>query len=196
LDAVSTLAGPSAIVAGIAAVAAGLLLAAFFATGRDAIGRANDAASAAMAVLLVPPALAMNALYADGGPLVTALTVVGLAALVETALASILTAAGRLSVRQLMIWQGGGFVAVFGWLVGVSLVVLWLGRLPVLLGYLGLAMAVLFAVGLITFARLAQQLGGWSQLGSMTKVPLVPAISMAGAFVILPIWCIVLGLSL
>jgi hypothetical protein len=54
-----SLSGISAIAADVTAVVAGVLLSASFAIRRDALGRANDAASALMTILLVPPALAV-----------------------------------------------------------------------------------------------------------------------------------------
>jgi hypothetical protein len=51
--------GISAIAAGVTAILAGILLAAFFATRNQTVGRANDAVSAVMAILLRPAAIAV-----------------------------------------------------------------------------------------------------------------------------------------
>jgi hypothetical protein len=52
--------GISAIAAGVTAILAGILLAAFFATRNQTVGRANDAVSAVMAILLRPAAIAVS----------------------------------------------------------------------------------------------------------------------------------------
>lgn len=185
-----------AIAGGVFAVVAGVLLAVFFATGREVFGRANDAASAMMAVLLVPAALAVSDLYRDSGPFMVAVTTVGVAAMVETAIASSLTAAGRLTVAQLVIWQGGGFVVLFTWVLGVSLAALAWDRLPAALGWLGVIAATLVVIAIVSIARLIRRPGGLGSLSSMRRPPIVPVVSSLVAFACFPIWCIWLGLSL
>lgn len=185
-----------AIAAGLVAIAAGLLLASFFATGREALGRMNDATSAVMTVLLVPAALAVADLYRDTGPFVLVVTLIGVVAMVETAIASALTAAGRLSVRQLVIWQGGGFVVLFGWVLGVSLAALWWDRLPAGLGWLGVLAATLVIVAIASITALLRRPGGIEALRDMRRPPLVPVASSLVAFGCFPIWCIWLGISL
>lgn len=185
-----------AIAAGVVAIVAGLLLAAFFATGREALGRLNDATSAVMAALLVPAALAVADLHRDTGPFVLVVTIVGIVAMVEAAVASALTAAGRLSVAQLAIWQGGGFVVLFLWVLGVSLAALVWGRLPEALGWLGILAAALVVVATLSIASLLRRPGGFAALGDMRRPPLVPVVAFLVAFTCFPIWCIWLGLSL
>jgi hypothetical protein len=185
-----------AIAGGVAAIVAGILLAAFFATGREAIGRANDAASAIMVLLLVPAALAVGDLYTDMVPWAVVITVVGVGAMVETAVASALTATGRLSISQLVVWQGGGFVVLFLWMLGVSLAALEWGRLPTALGWLGVIAAILVVVAIGSIVSLVRRLGGLEAIGDMRRPPMMPVITFLGAFVCFPIWCIWLGLSL
>jgi putative effector of murein hydrolase LrgA (UPF0299 family) len=193
---VSDLGSSAAIGGGVVAVIAGVLLVAFFATGREALGRANDAASALMTILLIPAAVAVNERFADTGAFVPLVTGVGVIALAETTVASLLTAAGRLTMRQLLVWQGGGFGVLFAWVLGVSVAALWLGRLPPALGYVGLAASVCLVVAVVEFARLARRLGGWAQLAGLRSAPPIGTIAMLGAFFGLPVWCIVLGLGL
>ncbi len=190
------LGGISAIAAGATAVVAGILLAAFFATRNQSLGHANDAASAVMAILLMPAALAVLSRFADTGPLVVIVTAVGLAAMAAAAVASVLTAAGRLTVAQLTAWQGGSFLVLFLWVVGTSVTILFWGRLPVGLGWLGLAAGGLVVVATVEILRLARRMGGLGALEELERPPLVAMISTLGAFATFPIWCIWLGLTL
>jgi hypothetical protein len=190
------LGSPGAIAGGAVAILAGVLLVAFFATGREVLGRANDAASAVMVVLLIPAAVAVWDLHRDTGPPAVAITIVGVAAMVETAIASTLTAFGRLSVTQLVVWQGGGFVVLFLWVLGVSLLALGWERLPLALGWLGVLAAVLVVVAIASILRLIRGHGGLEALGDLRRPPLVPVISFVVAFACFPVWCIWLGVSL
>ena len=190
------LGGYSAVAAGVTAVVAGILLAAFFATRNETLGHANDAASAVMAILLMPAAIAVFNRFVDTGPLIVVVTGVGLAGMAVAAVASLLTAAGRLSVSQLTAWQGGSFLVLFLWVVGTSLTILLWGRLPVGLGWLGLAAGMLVIVATVEILRLARRMGGLAALEKLDRPPLVAMITTLGAFAAFPIWCIWLGLTL
>ena len=146
--------GAAAIVAAPVVVIAGVLLGVFFATGREAWGRANDVASVVFALLLVPVAVA-----ADAGGAWKAVTAAGLVAMAVAAVASGLTAAGRLTVAQLTVWQGGAFAALFVWVAGVSA-----ERLPDALGWLGIAAAVRHGHGRDRAARTPSRLRGSSDV--------------------------------
>jgi hypothetical protein len=185
-----------AIAGGVAAVIAGLLLAAFFATGRESLGHANDAAGAVMAILLMPAALSVVRLYAGTGPFILLVTAIGLVAMIVAAVASVLTAAGRLTVTQLTVWQGGSFVALFLWVAGTSVSILVWGRLPVGLGWLGLVAALLVLVAIGEILGLARRMGGLKELVRLDRPPLLAAATMLTAFVAFPVWCVWLGMSL
>jgi hypothetical protein len=190
------LGGISAIAAGVTAVVAGILLAAFFATRNQSLGHANDAATAVMAILLMPAALAVLDRFADTGPLIVVATAVGLVGMAVAAVASVLTAAGRLSVSQLTAWQGGSFLVLFLWVVGTSVTILLWGQFPVGLGWLGLAAGVLVIVATVEILRLARRMGGLGALEKLERPPLVAMITTLGAFAAFPVWCIWLGLTL
>ena len=190
------LAGISAISAGVTAVAAGILLAAFFATRRDAIGRANDAVSALMAILLVPPALAVAGRLAEAGPFIALVTGVGLLGMAIATVASVLTAAGRLTVAQLTTWQGGSFIVLFMWVVGVSVAILVWDGLPVGLGWLGVVAGVLVVIATVEIIRLARRMGGLSALEKVDRPPVLAMAATLAAFAVFPLWCIWLGLGL
>lgn len=190
------LGGISAIAAGLTAVVAGTLLAAFFATQRDALGRANDAASALMAILLVPPALAVAGHLSEAGPFIAVVTGVGLVGMAVATVASVLTAAGRLSVAQLTTWQGGSFIVLFLWVVGVSTAILVWGGLPVGLGWLGVSAGVLVMIATVAIIRIARRMGGLSALEELDRPPRLAMAATLAAFAAFPTWCIWLGLSL
>jgi hypothetical protein len=192
----NSLPGISAIAAGVAALVAGVLLAAFFATRRDALGRANDAISAVMAILLVPPALAVADRLAEAGPFIVVITGVGLVGMAAASVASVLTAAGRLTVAQLTTWQGGSFIVLFLWVVGVSVAILVWDRLPAGLGWLGIAAGVLVVIAILEVLRLARRMGGLSALERLDRPPVLAMVATLAALAAFPIWCLWLGLSL
>jgi hypothetical protein len=185
-----------AIAGGFAAVIAGVSLAAFFATGRQALGHANDAAGAVMAILLMPAALSVVRLYAGTGPFIVLVTVVGLVAMTVAAVASLLAATGRGTVTQLTAWQGGSFVALFLWVAGTSVSVLIWARLPAGLGWLGFAATLLVMLAIGEILRLARRMGGLKELERLNRPPLLAAAAMLTAFVAFPVWCVWLGMSL
>jgi hypothetical protein len=193
---VEDLAGISAIAAGATAVIAGILLAAFFATRSQSLGHANDAAAAVMAILLMPAALAVLDRFADTGPLILVVTAIGLVGMAVVAVASVLTAAGRLSVAQLTAWQGGSFLVLFLWVLGTSVMILVWGRLPVGLGWLGIGAGLLVTVATVEILRLARRMGGLGALARLERPPLIAMITTLAAFAAFPIWCVWLGLTL
>jgi hypothetical protein len=184
-----------AIAAGVMALVAGVLLAAFFATWRPAFGRGNDLASAAMAILLIPAAIAVLGVYADTGPFIVLVTLIGLAGMAIAAAASILTAAGRMTVAQLTTWQGGSFGVIFLWVIGVSIAVLAFGRLPAGLGWLGVLAGLLVSVASGSIVVYARRPGGLAAI-DMRHPPLVPLVSFLAGFLCFPAWSIWLGVNL
>jgi hypothetical protein len=184
-----------AIGGGITALIAGVLLAAFFATWRESFGRANDGASALMAVLLIPAALAVLGIYQATGAFIVLVTLLGLAGMVVAAVASILTAAGRMTVAQLTLWQGGSFGIVFVWVLGVSVPILAFGLLPAGLGWLGILAGLLVSVASGSIVVYARRPGGLAAI-DMKHPPLVPLVSFLAGFLCFPVWSIRLGLSL
>jgi hypothetical protein len=196
IRAVSELGGIGGIAGGVVAIVAGLLLIAFFSTGDDRLGRANDAGLAITAVLLLPFAVSLNDQFAGTGVLVPGLTIVGVAALLVTAVASALTAAGRLGVQQLLVWQGGSFVVLYGWMAGMGAASLWYQRLPAPAAWIGIGGGALLIVALISMSLEARRLGGWSAMGEMRRPPIVAMIAMAVSLLCLPAWTIWLGVDL
>ena len=191
----SGIAGPSTIGAGVSALIAGILLAVFFATSNVAWGRANDAASVAFSLLLVPAALAMHQRYAPVAPWMLAVTALGLIALGVAAGSSLLTALGRLSVEDLTRWQGGSFAAVFAWVGAVSAAIVGLGGLPAGIGWLGLVAAALAVGATLEVVRLVRR-HGMAELARMTRVPRIAAGASLSAAAVFPIWCVWLGVAL
>jgi len=181
------------IAGGIMAIIAGILLIAFFSTGNDRLGRANDATLAITAVLLLPFALALNDRFGGTGPVVPVITIVGVIALLVTAVASALTAAGRLSVQQLLVWQGGSFVVLYAWMVGISAASLWFERLPAAPSWIGIGAGDVLVFAGISMSLAARQRGGWAAMSEMGRPPLVAMIAMALALLGLPAWTIWLG---
>src|SRR5438128_3533410 len=147
-----------AISGGIVAVIAMALLAAFFATGRQSLGRANDAAAALMGLLLLPVPVNILGVYPDAEPVMAIVTAIGLGAMAVLIVASGLTATGRLSIAQMTAWQGGSFGGLFLWVAGTSAAILVWDRLPVGLAWLGLCAAALVAVALVQTALVARRL--------------------------------------
>jgi hypothetical protein len=191
----ATLAGWCAIAAGIVMIVSGLFLAAFFATGRDALGRANDATSVVFAVLLVPAVLAVGDLLGSSGIWSTVTMVLGLISIGLVAVTSLLTAAGKLTVRQLTIWQGGSFAVLMAWVILVSLVGLAAGLLPSGLCLVGVAAGVLTSIAAISIGVEVRRVGVAS-LSDMSRPPIVPIVATLGAAVALPLWSIWLGIWL
>ena len=185
----------AAILAGVMALVAGVLLAIFFATRIDAWGRANDAASAAFAVLLVPVAIGLHGRLEETGAASLGVAAIGLASMAVAAVASVLTALGRLSVEQLTRWQGGSFAALFAWVAGASVLILVTGDLPAPLAWLGIAAAALAVVATLDIVRIVRSVG-MADLATMTRPPVVAMTATLLALAAFPAWCIWLGLSL
>jgi hypothetical protein len=146
----ATLAGWCAIAAGVVMIVSGLFLAAFFATGRDALGRLNDATSVIFALLLIPAVLAVGDVLGSIGAWSTLTVVLGLIGVGLVAVTSLLTAAGKLTVRQLTIWQGGSFAILMAWVILASVVGLAAGLLPSGLCLVGVAAGILTAIAAIS----------------------------------------------
>ena len=185
-----------AVAGSVAALIAGVLLAAFLATGRRWFVKANYAACAVLAIVLVPPALAVFGRYAETGHVILLLTVLGLLAMAIAAITSSVAAAGRLDTPRVTVWQRGSFAALIIWMAGLSVVMLVWGRLPPELGWFGLASVVVVVVALLQILRLAPRRGGVRQLEQRGR-PLViaGATVLAGALAV-PLWLLGLGVAL
>lgn len=190
-----TLAGWCAIAAGVVMIVSGLFLAAFFATGRDALGRANDATSVIFAVLLIPAVLAVGDLLGSIGTWSTVTVVLGLAGVGLVAGTSLLTAAGKLTVEQLTKWQGGAFVVLMAWVIVASVVGWASGLLTLGLCLLGLTAGALSAIAAISIGLEVRRVG-MAGLSEMRRPPTVPIVATLGAAVALPLWSIWLGIWL
>lgn len=191
----AALAGWCAIAAGVVMIVSGLFLAAFFATGRDSLGRANDATSVVFAILLVPAVLAVGDLLGSLAMWPAVTVALGLVGVGLVAVTSLLTAAGKLSVEQLTKWQGGAFVVLMAWVIFASLLGWASGLLPTGLCTLGLAAGVLTAIAAISIGFEVRR-HGMARLSQMTRPPIVPIVATLGAAVALPLWSIWLGVSL
>jgi hypothetical protein len=189
-------AGAATIAAGVLALVSGVLLAIFFATGKVAWGRANDAASAAFALLLVPALITLHGrLEPVVGPVAFALTASGVAAVIGTTIFSALAALGRLSIGHITTWQGGSFGLLFAWVGLISLVGLVTDRLPTGVAWLGLVAMTFALIATIEVGRLVRRFG-MDELARMTRPPLIAAGATLVALVAFPVWCVWLGLSL
>lgn len=192
---VSALAPAAAIGAGIMALLAGILLAVFFATRVDAWGRANDAAGAVFAALLVPVALTLHGRLAEAGIASLVVAAIGLVSMAVAAATSVLTALGRLSIEQLTTWQGGSFAGLFAWVAGASILMLVTDELGAPLAWLGIAAAGLAVLATLDIVRIVRKVG-MAGMATMQRPPTVAMISALAAFAAFPAWCIWLGLSL
>ena len=87
-DAGTSLAGVSAVAAGIVFVISGACIVVFFSTDKEAWGRANDATIALFAALMIPPAIEIYERYTPGSRLLvglpTLLGIVGMLVIVVT----------------------------------------------------------------------------------------------------------------
>jgi hypothetical protein len=192
-----TAAGSLAVAAGIVALISGILLGAFFATGREWLGRANDATSALFMVMLIPAALVLGDRLGALQPWwFGAATVIGLLGLGAGIIFSILAAMGRLSITQLTRYQGGAFGVVLVWVGLISEGGIRHEVLPSGLGWLGLGTVLAGAVAVITLVRLARRAGSIEALGRMDRPPPLAAAATLTALLGFPAWCVWLGFSL
>jgi|GEM_PF-4146423 hypothetical protein len=189
-----TLAGVSALAAGIVLLASGALLVVFVLTGKDAWGRANDATTAFFALLMLPATIEVYGRYAPGSRLMIGVpTLVGLLGLVTVASTSGMTAAARLDWLISAKIGAAGFAAFLVWMGAVCAQILGRGGLPQALawfGFLGLGIALAVSVLAMTFVRAHGSFAG--------DVRPSPALSAAFAFAYLcfPAWIAWLGVSL
>jgi hypothetical protein len=188
--------GSLTVTAGIVALVSGILLGAFFTTGKEWLGRANDATSAIFMAMLIPAALVLgDRLDALQPWWFGAATVIGLLGLGAGIISSILAAMGRLSITQLTRYQGGAFGGVLVWVGLISEGGIRHEVLPAGLGWLGLGTVLAGAVTVLTLVRQVRRAGSIEALGLDRPPALVSAAVMA-AFLGFPAWCVWLGFSL
>lgn len=161
LDAVVRLAAPSAYVAVVAVLLAGVTIALFFTIG-EPFGTINDFFDAIALLLLVPPVLAVQSRVGDdAGGWLAPLTILTVLGLVVAGVGQFLLIAKVIDLNGSYMTGGIGILPVLVWIV--ALVWLSLGRhlFPDALGWLALAIlasAVLIAV----FAALKVDLAVWA----------------------------------
>jgi len=139
--------GASAVAAGIAFLVSGACIAVFFATEKEAWGRANDATIALVAALMIPPVLEIYELYSPGSKLIVGLpTAFGVIGLLVVVITSGLTALAKLDWLLSAKIGAFGFGAFLAWVIWLCMLILREGGLPDALAWFGLATADLAAM--------------------------------------------------
>lgn len=136
------MAGASAVAAGISFLVSGACIAVFFATEKEAWGRANDATIALFAALMIPPVLEIYELYSPGSKLIVGLpTAFGVIGLLVVVITSGLTALAKLDWLLSAKIGAFGFGAFLAWVIWLCMLILREGGLPDGLAWFGLATA-------------------------------------------------------
>jgi hypothetical protein len=185
-----TATGMATVAAGVTILVSGACLVVFFATEREGWGRANDATTAAFAVLMIP-AVVQTAM--DARPVMTPIAILAVAGLCTIAVTSALTAVGRLDWLRSAKIGGIGFAALAVWIGAVCVGAIGVDELPASLGWFGLVMLAIVAVGAV------MSIGFIRRHGTLVgEVPMPAALTAiyGAAFVCLPAWTIWFGLSL
>lgn len=178
-------AGASAVVAGLALAISGVCLALFFMTDREAWGRANDAAIALFAVLMIPAVLEVQTPQAAA--------TLGVVGLLVIAVSSALTAAGKLDWILSAKIGGVGFAGFMMWMIAACVPIVRDGALPNALGWLGLLTAGLAALGLVVVLRSIETHG---RLFEDADPPTAVWIAPTAAYLCLVVWTVWLGFAL
>jgi len=182
------------VAAGISFLVSGACIAVFFATEKEAWGRANDATIALFAALMIPPVLEIYQRYAPGSkPVVLLPTVLGVTGLLVVVITSGLTALAKLDwllSAKIGAFGFGGFVA---WMIWLSTLILREGGLPDALAWFGLATAAMLGVVVAMAIRFIRINGSFS---GEVQPPISLWIVFGLAFLCVPAWTIWLGLSL
>jgi len=181
-----TSAGASTVVAGFALAISGACLAIFFATDREAWGRANDATIALFAVLMMPAAVEVQTPQA--------FATLAVAGMLVIAVTSGLTAAGKLDWLLSAKIGGVGFAGYAMWLIAACVQALAAGGLPAALGWFGLLTAGLAAISLglaLRFIKVHGRLFG-EDAHPPTELWIAPTLT----YLCLVAWTVWLGLVL
>ena len=188
-----TLAGISAVAAGITLLISGACLVVFFAADKDAWGRANDATSALFALLTIAPALSLAGRYASDARLAVGVaTVLAIGGALDIAVTSGLTAASRLDWLLSAKIGAVGFAGLLIWIATVCVLILANGGLPRALAWLGLAAVGLAAIGAVFTIRFIHRHGSLS--GEVQPSPALWVL-FALAYLSFPVWFVWLGRS-
>ena len=189
-----TLAGVSAVAAGVTLLVSGACLVVFFGAGKDVWGRANDATIALFALLMIPSALELYERYAPGSRWVVGIpTLLGIAGLLVVAVTSGMTAAAKLDWLVSAKIGGVGFAGFLAWVGAVCVLILRRGDLPQSLawfGFVSLGIALVVAVAAIAFIRSHGSLSGEVQ------PPAAMWVAFGLTFLGFPAWIVWLGISL
>jgi len=177
-----TSAGASTVVAGFALAISGACLALFFATDREAWGRANDATIALFAVLMVPAVLDV-----ETSPVATA---VGAAGMLVIAVTSGLTAAGKLDWLLSAKIGGIGFAGFMAWMIAACIS----GELPAALRWFGLATAGLALISLVVVLSFIRTHG--HVFGGDAQPPTAVIVGPTLTYLCLVAWTVWLGFAL
>ncbi len=189
-----TLAGISAVAAGIAFLISGACIVVFFVSEKEAWGRANDATIALFAALMIQPAVEIYERYAPGSRWVVGLvTLIGIAGLLVIVVTSSLTAAAKLDWLLSAKIGGAGFGGFLTWMATACVLIFRRGGVPDALAVFGLATVGIMGVAVGLAIRFIRSYG---RLSGEVQPPVGIWVVFAVAFVALPAWTIWLGVSL
>jgi hypothetical protein len=183
----------SAFAAALALLGAGVCLALFFSTQREAWGRANDATTALGALLLIPPVIDARGLVGGAPVLLQVATVIAVLGLLTIGVASTMTALGRLAWDRSAKIGGVGFAGFVAWLAVLGIVSLARGGLPVWLAWLGLATAIIVVVAAVVGIGFARRHGTlFEEADPPASLWITATIAYVGALA----WIVLLGIEL
>ena len=189
-----SLAGLSAVAAGIAFIVSGACLAVFFGTQIDAWGRTNDATIALFAALMMPAVFDIYGRYGPGSRwLVGLLALIGIAGLVLVVITSGLTAAARLDWLLSAKIGAVGFAGFLLWMATTCVLILTRGGLPDPLAWFGLA-----TVGIVglTAGLTMRFIRTHGSLSGEVQPPVWLWVVFVLALLCLPVWALWLGVTL
>lgn len=193
-DAGTSLAGVSAVAAGIVFVISGACIVVFFSTDKEAWGRANDATIALFAALMIPPAIEIYERYTPGSRLLVGLpTLLGIVGMLVIVVTSGLTAIAKLDwllSAKIGVVGFGGFLV---WMTAVCVLILRQGGLPEPLAWFGLITVAILGVMVGVSIRFIRINGSFS---GEVRPPVGMWIAFGIAFLCLPAWTVWLGLNL
>ena len=189
-----TLAGVSAVAAGIVFLISGACIVVFFVSEKEAWGRANDATIALFAALMIPPAVDIYERYAPGSRWVVGpFTLIGIVGMLVIVVTSGLTAAAKLDWLLSAKIGAAGFSGYLAWMASSCVLIFQRGGLPGALGGFGLVTVGIVGVAVGLTIRFIQVHG---RLSGEIQPPVGMWVVFAVAFVSLPVWTIWLGVSL
>jgi hypothetical protein len=183
-----------ALTAATALLVSGALLVAFFRSGSEVLGRANDATTALFAGLMIPVTVEV---YQRFGPdsrwAAGASTLLGILGLMTVASTSALTAAARLHWLLSAKIGGVGFAGFLIWMGAVCVMIVGRGGLPRALAWFGFVVLGIAAVAAGLAMTFLRAHGSFS--GDIQPSPALSAI-FALAYLCFPTWIGWLGVSL